>query len=335
MVRFGIVGFGLHAIKRLMPGFAASSRCVVTALSRRNLACAKQSATEYNIPLAFDSAAELCASPEVDAVLVTTPNACHLVDVLTALNAGKPVLCEKPMAMNADECRTMVETARQRAVLLGVAQVFRFCQSLHELRASIGAGRIGRPVFARSEFSFFADSTHPRSWLYDRALAGAGPIFDIGVHCIDALRFALQDEVARVSASATADDRSGTVEAAASLTLEFARGTLGAVLVSFRAPYRTPIEIVGEHASLRADDALNVGYPVEIQLIRERSIVDSKITSNHLAYALQVDAFAEAIAGKSVFPAPGEEGWQNQRILDAAMRSIVSGRTEEVRGPDQ
>jgi len=333
MVRFGIVGFGLHAVKRLMPGFAASKRCVVTALSRRDLACAQQSAKEYNIPLAFASTADLCASPEVDAVLVTTPNAYHLADVLTALKAGKPVLCEKPMAMNADECRTMVETARSRGVLLGVAQVFRFCQSLHEVRAWINAGRIGRPVFARSEFSFFADSTHPRRWLYDRAVAGGGPIFDVGVHCIDALRFVLGDEVVRVSASATTDDRSGTVEAAALLMLEFARGTLGAIQVSFRAPYRTPMEIVGEYASIRADDALNVAYPVEIQLVREKAVLETKTTSNHLAYGLQVDGFADALAGRSQFPVLGEEGWQNQRILDAAMRSVKSGHREAVPGP--
>src|SRR5437660_736180 len=131
MVRFGIVGFGLHAVKRLMPGFSLSKRCQVTALSRRDLPQAKQSAAQYKIPLAFDSVTELCASPEVDAVLVTTPNSLHLSDVLTAIEAGKPVLCEKPMAMNARECGQMVEAARRRKVLLGIAHVFRFNQSVN------------------------------------------------------------------------------------------------------------------------------------------------------------------------------------------------------------
>ena len=146
MLRFGIVGFGLHAVKRLMPGFSLAKRCQVTALSRRSLAMAKQSATQYNIPLAFDSAAELCASPDVDAVLVTTPNACHLADVLAAIAAGKPVLCEKPLAVNAAECKTMVEAARGRGVLLGVAQVFRFHQSVRAFREWVAAGRLGRLV---------------------------------------------------------------------------------------------------------------------------------------------------------------------------------------------
>src|SRR5437763_16987351 len=124
MIRFGIAGFGLHAVRRLMPGFSLSKNCRVTALSRRNLAEAKQSAAEHNIPLAFDSVEELCRSSEIDAVLVTTPNSSHLHDVLVAVKAGKHVLCEKPMAMNADESRQMVEAAREGKVLLGIAHVF-------------------------------------------------------------------------------------------------------------------------------------------------------------------------------------------------------------------
>jgi len=330
MVRFGIVGFGLHAVKRLMPGFARSKNCKVTALSRRSMAAAKTSATEHRIPLAFDSVADLCHSPEVDAVLVTTPNALHLADVLDAVDAGKPVLCEKPLGLNADECRQMVKAARHKGVLFGVAHVFRFNESLRGLRDWVAAGVIGRPVFARSEFSFLADPSHPRKWLYDAKLAGAGPIFDVGVHCIDTLRYILQDEVVRVSASAVSDERSGDVESAASLTLEFSRGTLGTVLVSYRAEYRTPIELIGESGVLRADDALNVEHPIELQLWRGGSVVEKKMASNELVYAMQVDAFGDAIEGKSMFPIPGEQGWQNQEILDAALRSVKSGRAEAV-----
>jgi predicted dehydrogenase len=330
MVRFGIVGFGLHAIKRLMPGFALSKNCTVTALSRRDMAQAQESARQYGIPLAFDSAAALCRSPEVDAVLVTTPNSLHLKDVLTAIEVGKAVLCEKPLAMNAAEAREMVEAAKRRNVRFGVAHVFRFDESIRKLRDHIAAGAIGRPIFARSEFSFLADPSHPRKWLYDASVAGAGPIFDVGVHCIDTLRFVLQDEVSRVSATANSDKRSGNVESVAALTLEFSHGTLGTVLVSYRAEYRTPLEFVGDGGVLWADDALNVEHPVEIELWRGKKVVQRDTADNHLAYALQVDAFADWIEGKAQFPAPGEEGWQNQEILDAALRSIKSGRAEAV-----
>jgi predicted dehydrogenase len=330
MVRFGIAGFGLHAVKRLMPGFAKAKRCRVTALSRRSMATARDSAAEYKIPLGFDSVAAMAASPEVDAVLVTTPNASHLVDVLAAIDAGKHVLCEKPMAMNADECRQMVEAARRRGVVFGVAHVFRFDESVLRFRELLKSGKIGKAIFARSEFSFLADPSHPRKWLYDSAIAGAGPIFDIGVHCIDTLRFVLNDEVTRVSASAASDERSGDVESAASLTLEFSRGTIGTVLVSYRAAYRTPLELVGDSGVIRAEDALNVEHPIEIQLQREGKVVETATVSNQSVYALQVDAFADAVEGKSRFPIPGEEGWQNQEVLDAAMRSLRTGKSENV-----
>ena len=189
MIRFGILGFGLHAGKRLMPGFALAQNCRVTALSRRSMDKASQSAKQYGIPFAFDSAEELCQSAEVDAIFVTTPNACHLNDVLLAIRCGKPVLCEKPMGINAGECQKMVETARQAGVLLGVAQVFRFEESTAWLRQKVAAGEIGRIVFARSEFSFPGGAGHARAWLNDPAVAGGGPIADVGVHCIDSLRY--------------------------------------------------------------------------------------------------------------------------------------------------
>jgi len=177
MVRFGILGFGLHAVRRLMPGFALAKRSRVSALSRRNMEAARESARQYEIPLAFDSAENLCRSPEVDAVFVTTPNALHLQDVLLAISYGKPVLCEKPMAMNAQECRQMVEAAHTAKVLLGIAQVFRFEDSTARLRERIASGQVGKVVFARSEFCF-PGRGHARTWITDPELSGGGPIGD-------------------------------------------------------------------------------------------------------------------------------------------------------------
>src|SRR4029077_4177869 len=148
---------------------------------------------------------------------------------------------EKPMGVNADECRKMVEAARSAGTLLGVAQVFFIEKSAAWLRRQVAAGQIGRIVFARSEFSFPGGAGHARTWINDPAVAGGGPIADVGVHCIDALRFILQDEVLRVSARAIAGNP-GQVEAGAALLLEFSRGTLATVTVSFCAEYRTPLE---------------------------------------------------------------------------------------------
>jgi 1,5-anhydro-D-fructose reductase (1,5-anhydro-D-mannitol-forming) len=343
MIRFGIAGFGLHAVRRLMPGFALARNCKVVALSRRDLHKAREAAAQYSIPHVFASTEELCRCPEVDAVLVATPNACHLQDVLTAVAAGRPVLCEKPMGMVAEECRRMVEAAHNAGVLLGVAQVFRFAESTARFRERIAAGDIGRPIFARAEFSY-SGAGHARTWLYNRSMAGGGPIADVGVHCIDALRYLLQDEPRLVSALGRPDERclgerwlgergleqSSDVEAAAILTLAFQRGTLATVLVSTRARYRTPLEIVGDAGVLRANDALSVERPINLELWREGQRAAEETVSNQLAYARQADSFAAAIEGREVFPVLGQQGWQDQLILDAAYRSLSSGKSEEI-----
>lgn len=331
MVRFGIAGFGLHAVRRLMPGFALAQNCRVVALSRRDQQKAREAAQRYNIPHVFSSTAELCSCPEVDAVLVTTPNSCHLQDVLAAVAARKPILCEKPMAMNADECRQMIEAAQKAGILLGVAQIFRFEESTANLKRRIADGEIGQPIFARAEFSY-PGLGHARTWINDRSISGGGPIADVGVHCIDALRYILGDEPRRVTALARSDAQSGDVEAAAILTLEFARGTLATILVSTRAGYRTPIEFVGDKATLRADDGLTVDRPITIELWRDQKIAATETVSNRLAYAQQVDAFAAAVETGEPFAVPAIEGLQNQIVLDAAYRNILIGKSEEISG---
>jgi predicted dehydrogenase len=330
VIRYGIIGFGLHAVRRLMPGFALATNSRVTALSRRDLRKAQQSGAEYKIAHAFDSPTDLCRCAEVDAVFVATPNSAHLNNVMVAIESGKPVLCEKPMGLNSDECSRMVEAARTAKVTLGVAQIFRFARSIASLRERVSAGQIGKPVLVRSEFSF-PGRTHARLWLADAAIAGGGPIVDIGVHCVDALRFVLDDEIVTVAANTTSDGLSGEVEAAAVLALKFAQGTLGSILVSTRVEYRTPLEIVGDEGVLRADNALSVSDPIEIELRRGGKIVDRDVVSNSDAYARQVDAFSAALQDGPQFSVPGEEGWQNQEVLDAAYRSARSGRTETVR----
>ncbi|MBZ5641674.1 MAG: Gfo/Idh/MocA family oxidoreductase, partial [Acidobacteriia bacterium] len=245
---------------------------------------------------------------------------------------GKPVLLEKPMAMNAAEASQMVERARAKGLLLGIAQVFRFADSARRLRQRVAAGEIGRVVFARSEFSYFV-AAHARTWIHDAAIAGGGPVADVGVHCIDALRFILDDEVERLSASSRAGETGG-MEAAALLSLEFRRSGLGAVLVSSLAEYRTPIEIVGERGVLRADNGLSVDRPITIELRRSGG-VETEQVSNELAYARQVDAFADALEGGTAFPVPGEEGQKNQVILDAAYRSMKTGWAEAIPSGDR
>lgn len=326
MIRFGIAGFGLHAAKRLMPGFAAARNCRVAALSRRSPERAQESAREFGIAHAFTSTAELCASPDVDAVFIATPDAMHLADVLEAVRHRKPVLVEKPMAMNATEARQMVDAARSAGVLLGVAHVMRFEESVRWFRERVASGAIGKPVLARAAFvaPLLASA---RTWINDPRLATGGPLADVGVHCFDTLRYVLGDEVQSVIAQAHYDSY-WVVEASGTALFEFASGTLATLSVSARAPYQTLLEVIGDHGILSAVNALNVDHPVTLELRRGFDVAERRQVLNDHAYTAQVEAFAAVVEAGKPFEIPGEEGLQNQLILDAIFRSVKSGKTE-------
>jgi 1,5-anhydro-D-fructose reductase (1,5-anhydro-D-mannitol-forming) len=328
MIRFGIAGFGLHAVKRLMPGFADARNCRVTALSRRDLRSAQASAQEFGIAHAFTSTAELCASPEVDAVFIATPDAIHLPDVLEAVKYGKPALVEKPMAMNADEARQMVMAARSAGVPLGVAHVMRFEESIRWFKEKVSSGAIGTPVLARASFVAPLLSSL-RTWIDDPRLATGGPLADVGVHCLDTLRYVLGDEVESVMAQAH-HIAQWQVEATGTTLFQFARGTLATMSVSARAPYQTLVEITGEKAVVSALHALNVEHPVNLELRSGFEILETRKVSNNNSYTAQVEAFADAVESGRPFEIPGEEGLRNQLILDAIFRSVKSGKTERV-----
>ncbi len=162
-----------------MPGFATAPRCRVTALSRRDRQRAQDSAWQFAIPHAFTSTAELCACPEVDAVFVASPDALHHADVLEAVRHRKPVLVEKPMAMNSAEAAEMVRAARTAGVLLGVAHNMRFEHSVRWFRQRVQEGAIGRPLLAQANFVAPMLSS-PRTWVNDPKLATGGPLADLG-----------------------------------------------------------------------------------------------------------------------------------------------------------
>jgi len=311
-----------------MPGFANATNCKVTALSRRHPERARESAREFGIEHAFTSTAELCASSDVDAIFVATPDALHLADVLEAVRQGKPVLVEKPMAMNAVEARHMVEAAHTAKVMLGVAHVMRFEKSVRWFRDRIASGAIGKPVLARAAF-VAPLMTSPRTWINDPTLATGGPLADIGVHCFDTLRHVLGDEVQTVMAQAMYDSH-WVVEASGTTLFQFAGGALATMSVSARAPYQTLLEVIGEDGIISAVNALNVEHPVTLELRRGFDVVERREVLNDRAYTAQAEAFAAAVEEHSPFEISGEEGLQNQLILDAIFRSVKSSKAESI-----
>ncbi len=325
MIRYGILGFGHHGQRRLAPAFAATTESRLAGIWRRDQGKARENAEQYGVAHVFTTPEELCASPEIDAVFVASPDALHCEHTLLALRHGKHVLCEKPLAMNSGEAEQMLRAAQEAGRTFGVAQNFRYNRSLERMRDLVRDGAIGEAVFASAHFSFLAGKS-PRQWIYDAALACGGPIGDVGIHAIDALRFVLAQEVTAVAALAEQDAGSGPLEAAAALTLRFDGGALACIQVSFRARYRTLVEITGSEGLLAAESGLTVDHPVELVHRQEGRIVSTEEILNADAYTHMLDAFALAAQGRGVFAASGEDAIHNQRVLDAAFASWRSGR---------
>jgi 1,5-anhydro-D-fructose reductase (1,5-anhydro-D-mannitol-forming) len=325
-VRFAILGFGHHAIKRLVMAFAASNETELVGLWRRDAGQAAKNCAEFRVPLNFTSREELCASPEVDAVFITSPDAMHLEDTLLAVSHGKAVLCEKPLAMTADEALRMQAAATQHGVLLGVAQNLRWSPSVVWMREQIAAGRIGEPQLGRAQFCYKALGT-PRRWITNGGLACGGPIGDVGVHCLDALRFVCDREVLRVQTMARKDETFGDLEAVATIQAEMSGGCFASVSVSALAPYRTQIEVVGSEGVIVAENGMSVDHPVTVEIWVGGELVQAETFDNSTSYTGMLDSFAKAMRGET-FRASAQDGVATMRLLDAVYRGWGSGRTE-------
>ncbi len=329
-VRYAILGFGNHGLRRLVPGFALARASVLRGIWRRDADKADANARALNLPCRFASAEALCASPEIDAVFVTSPDALHRPHVLLALRAGKAVLCEKPLGMNAGEVEEMLAAAQDARALFGVAQNFRFNRSLRLTREWIAEGRIGKPALARAQFCYDAAQV-PRAWIYNPEVACGGPIGDVGIHCLDALRFVLADDVVSVATMATGDPQSGRVESNASIGLAFSKGTVGSVTVTARAPFRyTFIEVVGDDGVVKCENGLSVDHPVDVVWLRGGKVAEQHQVSNNDAYGMMLDAFSAAFHGTESYSASGQDGLRNQRVLDAAYTSLRQGKRQQL-----
>ena len=334
-IRYGILGFGHHAVKRLVPSFRLAQHATLQGLYRRDAVKAAANAREFSIPLVFDSAEELCASPEIDVVFVASPDALHLEHVLAAVHAGKPVLCEKPLAMSVAEVEQMLAAADNAGVLLGVAQNMRYNECLARMKQWIAEGRIGKPQLAHAQFSY--ESTRsPRTWINDPTLARGGPIGDVGIHCIDALCFVLDEpasEIISVTTLAHRDAGSGDVESHGVIALEYASGAMATVTVTTRAAYRSLVEVTGATGVLLCENAMTIDNPVHLVHAANGEIKADELISNADAFARMLDSFALAasVQGSPAYLAPAKEGLANQRVLDAAYESWQDRRAISLR----
>jgi UDP-N-acetylglucosamine 3-dehydrogenase len=251
----GITGAGAIARYAFLPGFAeqeselaarampdwfhngcADARVIMLASRTREKADAL--AREFGVPRVVDDWRELVASPEIDAVCVTTPNDLHCEMTVAACNARKHVLVEKPLAMNRREAREMVDAARENNVVLMVQQTQRFFP-VHEIAKQIVESNVLGPILSLRARWSHAGPEHwsPEGiWFFDAARAGHGALFDLGIHKFDLIRYLTAKEAKQVSAFTATLDKKIAVEDNGVAIIQFTDETLGVVEASWTSP---------------------------------------------------------------------------------------------------
>ena len=184
MLNWLVVGIGDIATKRVLPAIQAEPRSRLHGLVTRDAA----KATPFRAKV-WTSIDEGLADPEVQAVYIATPVFLHARQTIESLRAEKCVLCEKPMAMNEAEARAMVAAAEESGKIFGVAYYRRLYPKLIRAKQLLEQGVIGKPAFAELTSHVWFDGAGERTWLFDPAKAGGGPLFDIASHRIDVLNF--------------------------------------------------------------------------------------------------------------------------------------------------
>jgi predicted dehydrogenase len=252
-VRWGLIGAGDIVRKRVADALRACTGCELAAVSRARADLVEPFAREVGAKRWYRHWRELVADPGVDAVYVATPVHLHAEQTIAAAEAGKHVLCEKPMAMDLAECDRMITACRASGVALGVAYYRRFYPVVARVKQMIDSAEIGTPVFAQMMAfePFNPQPGEPRSWLIDRAQAGGGPMADFGCHRIEVLSHLL-GPVQRVTSIVSTIALDRDVEDTAAALLQFERGATAMLVVTHAAADRQDtLDLFATRGSIR------------------------------------------------------------------------------------
>ena len=313
-LRWGIMGCARISRRGLIPGLRASQSGDLVAIASRTATTAREWATEFSIPQSHSSYEELLLNPNIDAIYIPLPNELHKPWVFAAADAGKHILCEKPLALTSIEAREMVDYCRARGVVLMEAFMWRHQPRTAELMNQLASGIIGELRLIRSSFSFTID---PGDWRLDRS-RGGGALWDVGCYGVNTARLYAGTEPESIRSRA----RFGISGVDLSLTAElrFPNGVLGLIDCSFEQPFRCTYELVGTLGCIVVPDAY---LPPETQSIGNLTVNGSPrelVFENTNQYAGMVDAFAMAVATGGCLTAPSEDGLAQSEALDAILK---------------
>lgn len=283
-------------------------------------------ASEFGIPRSTTDLNDLLNSP-IDAVYISTTNDLHAHQCIAAAKAGKHILCEKPLATNVADARSMVRICKSANVVLATNHHLRGAATHRAMRDAVKAGKIGRPLAIKVVHAGYLP-VHLQGWRLTNPAAGAGAILDLTVHDADLMRFIINDDAARVSATVQNSGMAiAGVEDAAMGVITFRSGILGQFHDGFTTKYvQTSVEVHGDSGSLVATNCMTQA-PIGEVLLRTAG-GEAKLQLQHEnLYVRTINAFTSAIAGDGEPLSTGEDGVASLAI---ALAALESARTRSV-----
>ena len=328
-VRWGVLGAANIAVAKVIPAMMRSTRSRVVAIASRDQSKAAAAAKTLGIPRAHGSYEALLADPEVDAVYNPLPNHLHVPWSIRAAQAGKHVLCEKPIALSAAQAEEL-RTARDRTgVLIGEAFMVRAHPQWLEARRLVESGSIGPLRLVSGHFSYYRRD--PRD-IRSRPEYGGGALMDIGCYPITISRWMFAAEPIEVIAQIERDPEFG-VDRLASALLRFAAGQAVFACSGQLVPFQR-MEIFGTTGRIQVEIPFNAPPDRPCRIVVDDGSALGGLSAKPIEfptvdqYTLQADRFSDAIRGRGTIPVSIDDAVGNMAVIDALFRSADSGRWE-------
>ena len=324
-VAWGVLSTARIGREKVIPAMQAAQFCDVQAIASRALPRAQQTATALGIHRAYGSYEELFADPAIEAIYNPLPNEQHVALTLQAARAGKHVLCEKPMALHADDIAALREVAGQVHIM--EAFMVRFHPQWERVRALVRAGDLGPVRSIQSYFSYFnRDSANIRN----HSDQGGGALYDIGCYAIVTARYLFDAEPLRVVALVDRDPDFGTDRVVSAL-MDFGDGRRLDFTVSTQVvPYQR-VNVCGERKRIEVRIPFNapLGGATDL-LIDDGSALDGRAIRTETVpacnmYGLQGDVFSRVVRGEIALPYGIDDAISNMRVIDAVFASEKTG----------
>jgi predicted dehydrogenase len=317
-VRWGVLSTANIGTGKVIPAMQKGTYCEVTAIASRNLESALAAAAKLGIPKAYGSYEELLADPDIDAVYNPLPNHLHVPWSLKAIEAGKHVLCEKPIALTAAEAQTLLDAAKQHPnIKVMEAFMYRFHPQWQRAKELVASGAIGELRTVHSFFSYF--NIDPNN-IRNMAAIGGGGLMDIGCYNISLSRFIFGGEPRRVCSLIEYDPQFSTDRLASGM-LDFGSGTATFTCSTQISPYQR-VNIFGTRGRIEIEIPFNAPPDRPCRMWHQHDgTVDEIVFDVVDQYTLQGDAFSQAILNNTAVPTPLEDAVANMRVLEAIVAS--------------